>query len=164
MKKLFRLNQKWNRKKVIIGPKIGQKIGHTVFCECYKEFSSDWAQIFSNYSRMCDLSLIIARCWISEHRPSQWSPKKPGFCPEMASFEKMRTFWRKTKVIFGITSSSSIESYITRNVSQKKSWLLCPTRFWKIAFPYFLNATKSLSAIDLKLSLIILPRLIRRWP
>ena len=34
----FALNQNSNRKEMITGPKVGQKIGHTVFCERYKEF------------------------------------------------------------------------------------------------------------------------------
>ena len=38
VKKLFRSNKKWSRKKVITGPKVGAKIDHTVFCEPPKGF------------------------------------------------------------------------------------------------------------------------------
>ncbi len=39
VKKSFRSNQKWSRKKPITEPKVGPKIGHTVFCEPQKVFN-----------------------------------------------------------------------------------------------------------------------------
>ncbi len=80
---------------------------------------------------MCGLSLIIAPCCICVHRSSKRYPKRPGFCPGIAGFANMRTFWRKTKVIFGISSSNCIESYITVSVSGEKSQFLCSIRFWR---------------------------------
>ncbi len=38
---------------------LGRKIGHTVFCERYKEFSSDRAETFINYFSLLGVSLVI---------------------------------------------------------------------------------------------------------
>jgi hypothetical protein len=38
IKNSFGLNQNWNRKEMIVGPKVGQENDQVVFCERYKEF------------------------------------------------------------------------------------------------------------------------------
>ena len=66
-KKLFRLPKKWNRNQGMIGSEVGRKIGHTVFCEPYKEFLSDRAETFINYFSLFGVSLVIAPPCKSEY-------------------------------------------------------------------------------------------------
>ena len=58
--------------------------------------------------------------------------QKSGFCAGIASFTKMRIFWRKTKVIFGISSSSYVEWCITITNFRKQMSDPVPVRVPKI--------------------------------
>jgi hypothetical protein len=86
------LNQKYNFKKAITEPKSEEKNDFVVFCERYREFQSESAEIFLDYSPMYGLSLVIAPYSICEHSPSKRSSKNPGFGLGIADFENKQTF------------------------------------------------------------------------
>jgi len=86
---------------------------------------------------MYGLSLAIAPYRIREHSPSKRCPKNPSFGPGIADFENKQTFWRKTKVIFGISSSSCIESCIVTNIFAEKKSLPRSNKFLKMSISVF---------------------------
>ncbi len=92
---------------------------------------------------MYGLSLVIAPYCICGHSPSKRWPKNPGFGPEIVGFENKQTFWRKTKVIFGISSSSCIESGIITNIfTEKKVGSYRSNKFLKMGISVFLQRYK----------------------
>jgi hypothetical protein len=101
-----------SKKKSVSLPDKILKSSLSVFCKRATQFTSDWSQTFTNYSSMSDSSLTIARLRTDELSRGYESPKNRGFCLQILIFANRPSFWCKSKVIFGISSSSCIESYI----------------------------------------------------
>ena len=85
-----------------------EKMSHTVFFERYKEFSSDWAQTFGDYSSICGTWFTIAPSHDNQLSQYYEFPKNPDFWTLIAIFGNKTLFWCKTEVMFGISSSSYI--------------------------------------------------------
>ena len=90
-----------------------------IFCKPPKEFWTNWSQTFTKYSSTSSSSLTIAPFLIDKYNRCYGSPKNWGFCPKILIFWIKTSFWCKIKVIFGISSSSCFESYITTRVNLK---------------------------------------------
>ena len=87
----------------------------------YEGITSDRAEIFTRYSWICILIMVVAptRETFSRLFYSYRMSKNPRFLIENPVLGFHITFWRKTKVIFGISSSSCIRSYIKRVIFVK---------------------------------------------
>ena len=58
--------------------------------------------------------MILARLHIDEHSRCYESSKSRGFYPQIPIFASTASFWSKTKIIFAISSSNCIGSYIVK--------------------------------------------------
>ena len=85
----------------------------------YEGVKSDRAVIFTRYSWICFLNMVVA--WTRETFPRLFYriPKNRGFLVRNLVLGFNVTFWRKIKVIFGISSSSCIRPYIKRIIFVK---------------------------------------------
>ncbi len=99
------------------------KISLSVFCKRSK-FRCDLSQTFADYSFTSSSSMIIARLRIDEHSWCYESSKNRGFCPQIPIFENRASFWSKTKMIFGISSSSCIQPCVIKSVFLKNVFLI----------------------------------------
>jgi hypothetical protein len=79
---------------------------------------SDWARISTRYFYVCIPLMVVVQTHETFPRLFYRMPKNPRSLVGNPTFGILITLWRKTKVIFGISSSSCIELYIYNSFSR----------------------------------------------
>jgi hypothetical protein len=110
----------------------GPKSYHFGLCKRYKGIMCDRAEIFTRYSWIYTLVMVVAPTRETFPRLFYRILKNPRFLIENPVLGFHITFCRKTKVIFGINSSSCIGPCIKRVIFVKVNFWRKPidTGFW----------------------------------
>ena len=95
------------------------KISSFVFCKRYGHLESDEAETFTEDAYWGTLLMIITPTLEIASRLCYGFSGKLGFWTKTLIFFMHTALQKKTKVIFGISSSSCIEWYITKKFSRK---------------------------------------------